>query len=215
MHHFIQSMQAIPFCSSNTTIYRFTPVKSCISFWYIVAMPVGNISFVICKHGVVAGVGVQLHIFFVRFQAGSFGTSPALYQTFHGAVIAFYTYVFTIPFCHNGTMTGVHGVKYFFLHTVVIFNGNTDRFYFYRKLFMVVFIKKLFVFGSCFFNVIISHIHITAGMYPPAMFIKTLVHKKLSPGNCSISIQAIFTYYMHLWPKVKSNMRIDIQNCIT
>ena len=49
MHEFIHRMQSLPFSSCCCSINSFAPVEFRISLWNKVAMPVSDVSFVICS----------------------------------------------------------------------------------------------------------------------------------------------------------------------
>src|SRR5687768_17789193 len=49
-------------------------------------------------------------------------------------------------------------------------------------------------------------------MHPPALFIKSLEHKKGTPCNTTVDIQPFITYHLQFGTVIKRSMRVDVQN---
>src|SRR6476620_11490623 len=62
-----------------------------------------------------------------------------------------------------------------------------------------------------FFFIKVCHVSITGSMHPSAMFIKSLVYKKVSPGSSTINIKTFITNHVRFGSEIKCYMGINIQ----
>ena len=63
-----------------------------------------------------------------------------------------------------------------------------------------------------FFNIRIGNIRVARRVHPTAFFVETLIDKKLPPSDRPIRVQTFLTRHVNFGTKVKSDVRIDVQN---
>ena len=63
-----------------------------------------------------------------------------------------------------------------------------------------------------FFGVHIGYVHVTRGMHPATVFVKTLINKKLAPRHSSVSVQSFFAHHLHFRTKIERYVGINVQN---
>src|SRR5437588_11289635 len=100
-------------------------------------------------------------------------------------------------------MTGIISAYSFLFGFPVLFDVEGQLSRGYRFLLTIIFIKPFTIFFGDFLCVQVRHIRIARGVHPAAMRVKSLVHKKLPPGNRAINIKTLIAYYLHLITKVK------------
>ena len=52
-------------------------------------------------------------------------------------------------------------------------------------------------------------------MHPPGFLIEALVDEELSPGYCTVGVQALLAHHVDLPPEVKGGMRVDQQQGVS
>ena len=127
-----------------------------------------------------------------------------------------------LPFYHQGncdplsiffpyyrTMVAVACRDFSFLQLLTFFVFQGNHFFLKRSPFITEFIM---VFSVYFFHgqgIVVNRICPAGGVHPSIVFIETLIDKKLSPGNSTISIKSFFTDHMHFGTEIKGGMWID------
>ena len=159
-------------------------------------MPVGNIALAVRIHGVVGGIGAQLHGGGKFFVVAGFGPAIGLRQCLDRLLHQADGDPFPVFLPNDGSVMGVIGSDFNFRHRVAVAKREIDQFFLETPQFVSVLIVVTVILLDDGLEVFIDRIGSAGGVHPSGILVETLVDEKLTPGNRAVGVQPFFAHHV-------------------
>ena len=209
MRYLVKRHQFLPIGSRIAAIHRLGVIKTRITLWDEVSVPVSDVTVGIREDRVVRRVGLQLHGLAVSCIAARLRSQKALlqrrdrriHQSEGDPVIAIVAY-------HRAVVV-VISVEDAFLHALRGLVPQGDLPAFEAALFGPILVSETATLWDDGLQVFVHRIHVAGGVHPTGAVIEALIDKHLSPGHCAVGVEPFIAGHLQLRPEEKRRVRID------